>query len=373
MPELQEELQTDGEVSIGPWILRGAMTILHPKSLNGALTNSTVYKAKASCCTTQSDEGTTPIAVKTVDLNEDEKNAAMIKREIGILGKLGSAHPHVLPMLYCAERANDIIILFPLAANGDLAGLLNIGVDCIEELEVRRLTHQIMSALSFVHGKSLIHGDIAPQNLLLTKDSGDDSFLVQLCDFGLSLLVPEGRSSVEWPGVQGSYGYIPLEMKREKPITYAADLFALGVIAFRLLGGHDPFYPPSAVDSLVEFETTCWTPVSNLGRTFVTQLLSVDPVVRGTSSVCSHAWLGCDESFIQLQQQERGSLSPTPVPDIHFKGVIETAMPVETTGGYSGNVKEEQIVRLNSEDSTMSSTDNGTDCKSTETDSFFGA
>jgi serine/threonine protein kinase len=288
------------------------MTILHPSFAK--ITNSIVYKATGSK-TELSDS--VRIAIKCVPLEDGAKFVEMIVQEHEILTKLGSVHNHILPMLQRAEREQEVIILFPFAPDGDLAKLVNIGVDCVEELEVRRLSLQVLSALTYIHGQSIIHGDVAPQNLLLTKVVESNAFLVQVCDFGLSVVVPDGQKAVTVSGVQGTYGYIPQEVKLQKPITYAVDLFALGVIAFRLLGGHDPFYPPSDVEAPIEFDCACWSPVSVVAREYVTQLLAVEPGVRGTSSVDAHPWLQLPEEHL-MSPEPRRPLAPTPVPGIHF-------------------------------------------------------
>lgn len=318
MAELQQQLIEHGEATLGHWTLHGSMTILYDKS--GALAHSTVYKGNAT--NTELQDGQMTIAVKTVSLQQDEASVAMIRQECKILRLVGSEHPLILPMLHWVQSEVEVIILFPLAPNGDLAKLINMGVDCIEETEARRLTLQIMSALSYVHGKSIIHGDVAPQNVLLTKSADDNAFLVQLCDFGLSIEVPDGQEAVTANGVQGSYGYIPVEVIQRRPITYAVDLFALGVLTFRIVGGHDPFFPPSKVQAPLEFDDACWSPVSTAVRAFVTQLLAVEPAIRGTSVIESHPWLVAEEDAL-VPLEPRGSFSPKPLPDVHFKRLLE--------------------------------------------------
>merc|ERR1711862_953554 len=104
------------------------------------------------------------------------------------------------------------MIFFPLAPCGDLSQLVRMSVDCLEETETRNLTLQLMSALSYVHDKSIIHGDVAPRNVLLSKSLEDNTFVVQLCDFGLSIVIRDGETSGDSEGVRGTYGYIPFEV-----------------------------------------------------------------------------------------------------------------------------------------------------------------
>jgi serine/threonine protein kinase len=320
MEELQQQLIAHGEAEIEHWKFHGSMAILYDTS--ASLANSTVYRGSAT--NKETEDGPVSVAVKVVSLKQDEQSIAMIKQECKILRLVGFAHPHILRMLHCWESAVEVVILAPLAPDGDLSKLVHMGVDCIEELEARRLTLQIMSALSYVHGKAIIHGDVAPNNVLLTKSGDDGAFLVQLCDFGLSIVVPAGEEAVASAGVRGTYGYIPVEVIQRKPISYAVDLFALGVLTFRIVGGHDPFYPPSKVHLPLEFDSACWNPVSLAARAFVTQLLAVDSAARGTSAIDGHEWLVAEEAAL-IPPEPRGPMAPTPLSDVHFKRLERTA------------------------------------------------
>merc|ERR1712187_1108070 len=76
-------------------------------------------------------------------------------------------------------------------------------------------------------------------------------------------------------------------------LSYAADIFALGVMAFRYLGGHDPFYPASKVTDELEVDESTWHCVSDAARHFVIQVLSPQPSARGNAALLlkDGAWL----------------------------------------------------------------------------------
>ncbi|CAE7226050.1 unnamed protein product, partial [Symbiodinium microadriaticum] len=67
-----------------------------------------------------------------------------------------------------------------------------------------------------------VHGDVKPQNVLISLGQG--AFLAQLTDFGLSREIPEGEPFVLLEHVQGSYGFVPSEVKHKRQLSFAADL-----------------------------------------------------------------------------------------------------------------------------------------------------
>jgi len=233
------------------------------------------------------------VAAKTVSLHADAESIAMIRNEEKILRGLGDSHPHILPILGFAELPEELTLLTPYAIGGDLSSYLPER-EPVEEAEVRKLTLQLVSALAHLHSYAIMHGDVKPQNIFLTEVDG--AMLVQLSDFGLSMNLPPGQQSVRREGVRGSYGYIPAEVIDHGEVSLAVDLFALGVMLFRYLGGHDPFYPASQVKSDLEFDEYTWGSVSPAAREFVTQLLAPTAAARGTAAnlLDEHSWLARD-------------------------------------------------------------------------------
>jgi serine/threonine protein kinase len=259
----------------------------------------------------------------------------MIRRECVILRDIENSHPHIMPMLSCAELVSESVLLTPFASHGDLSQHVRIGCECLEERDVQRLTSQLMSALAHLHKRRIVHGDIMPKNVFLSEHTG--SFLAQLGDFGLAARLPEGQDVIRLENMQGSHGYLPPQMIRHKELRLAGDLFALGVMTFQLLGAHDPFYPASQVWNKVEFDEVCWEPISDAARQFVIELLAVEPEVRGTANGFTRQWL--DDGNGVHPCATRGSMSPKPAHDVHFHSLAEARSLWEAVkpqlGGYT--------------------------------------
>jgi serine/threonine protein kinase len=95
---------------------------------------------------------------------------------------------------------------------------------------------QVASALDRTHAASIVHRDLKPENLFVTERE-DGSACVKILDFGISKIVNEGATGGPNTTSIGTPAYMAPEQIVGGPVTPAADLHALGLIAFTLLTG----------------------------------------------------------------------------------------------------------------------------------------
>ncbi|MEV6970393.1 serine/threonine-protein kinase [Hamadaea sp. NPDC051192] len=107
--------------------------------------------------------------------------------------------------------------------------------------QTMRIVAQAAEALEAAHRAGVVHRDVKPANLLLTE-VGE----VILVDFGVASSA--GSAELTQPGtVLGTAAYMAPEQATRKPLTGAADVYALGAVAYHCLTGHLPFSGPDAV------------------------------------------------------------------------------------------------------------------------------
>jgi hypothetical protein len=120
---------------------------------------------------------------------------------------------------------------------------------------VRSIVRQVALALEEAHRHGLIHRDVKPENILLTK-RGED-FAVKVVDFGVA-------RQVDTPGgtIVGTAGYVAPEQLRGMPADLRSDIFGLGVVLYELLTGKHPFI--GRTDAETYFNTLSTDPNSHM-------------------------------------------------------------------------------------------------------------
>ena len=187
------------------------------------------------------------VALKTVrsDWREESELLARFKREIQIARKL--THPHICRIFdggkHTGPDGDEVVYLTMELLEGEtLAARLEREGPLTAEL-ASPLLAQMLAGLSALHDAGVIHRDLKPGNVMLTKTAQGEERAV-LMDFGLA------RSSAE-PGpsgaqtatgrILGTPDYMAPEQLVGKPAGPATDLFAFGVVAYELLTGEKPW------------------------------------------------------------------------------------------------------------------------------------
>ena len=107
---------------------------------------------------------------------------------------------------------------------------------------------QIAQALACAHRAGVVHRDLKPGNIMITREGA-----VKLLDFGLARKTPAGGS----PGtvtvrheIAGTPQYMSPEQIRGEPVDHRSDVFAFGAALYRMLAGRDLFDRGSPMDSI---------------------------------------------------------------------------------------------------------------------------
>lgn len=114
---------------------------------------------------------------------------------------------------------------------------------------------QVYAALKHSHMKGIIHRDVKPSNIILTRtESGGD--LVQLVDFGISKSIHEEVSKTQAltkaVDVFGSPRYMSPEQFLGKEVGPESDLYSLGCVLYEMLAGSPPFTDENPVKLVLQ-------------------------------------------------------------------------------------------------------------------------
>ena len=105
--------------------------------------------------------------------------------------------------------------------------------------EVISIAIQVARGIEAAHNKGIIHRDIKPQNIMISKDGK-----VKVTDFGIAKAV---SSNTVHADMMGSVHYTSPEQARNGYVTYRSDIYSLGIVMYEMATGRVPFDGDSTV------------------------------------------------------------------------------------------------------------------------------
>ncbi len=107
----------------------------------------------------------------------------------------------------------------------------------VPEEKVLELGRKIAEGLEYAHSKRVIHKDLKPHNILVTKDGE-----VKITDFGISDCIRSSMSRIANTTSSGTLAYMAPEQVKGEDVGVEVDIYGFGVLLYELLAGHPPFY-----------------------------------------------------------------------------------------------------------------------------------
>lgn len=194
----------------------------------------------------------------------------------------------------------------------DVQGRFSHCQEDIPEIIVHHLFKQMTSAIEYLHAEGIVHGDIKPENILL---SGDGT--VKIADFGQSLKIMQeggvsaaGRHTSKLTRTLGTPAYLAPEIcAGEEYDGFAADVWALGVTLYSFMFCKLPFEGKTAVelyDTIAEKEVEFpeGRALSIELQDLFLRLLHKNPKLRITSEeLVMHPWVKrSDSELLEMEQ-----------------------------------------------------------------------
>jgi serine/threonine protein kinase len=179
------------------------------------------------------------VAVKFLDATAEAPPTFL--RESRLMAAL--AHPNVVTIFDCGEVDGRKYLVMEYVAGTPLRARMRPGV-AWSNADAARIIDTIARALSFIHGRGVLHLDLKPENILCHEDG-----TVKITDFGLAVAKPDASALVEGRPYQGSLDYCAPEQRFGLAADERCDVFSLAVLAYELLTGQLPgrVYAPASL------------------------------------------------------------------------------------------------------------------------------
>ena len=241
------------------------------------------------------------IAVRrsSTELAKDQAYVRRFQEEARTVARL--SHTNLVSGIDVGE-ADGVHYLVMEYADGNTVGSLLRRGGVFDEERALVIAQQMARALDHAHKSGMVHRDVKPENVIVTRDG-----VAKLCDLGLARLDGQGEAGQR----MGTPAYISPEQARgEAAVDARSDLYSLGATLFHMLAGRAPFEAATPAAVLAKHLTEAAPLLNALGadvdpRTdaLLQRLLAKSPAERFASAA---ELLPALDALVRELQQARG-------------------------------------------------------------------
>lgn len=174
------------------------------------------------------------VAVKVINIPPYEKEKVVERFEREVQNTTILSHSNVVNVLDVEEDDNCYYLVMEYIEGPTLKEYLckegKLSAD-----EAVEMTLQILKGIAHAHHHRIIHRDIKPQNILMTKNG-----TLKILDFGIARALSE-TALTETNHVMGSVQYLSPEQAKGQSTDESSDIYSIGIVLYELLTGHPPF------------------------------------------------------------------------------------------------------------------------------------
>jgi serine/threonine-protein kinase len=188
---------------------------------------------------------TAPVAVKLLNpsIASDPALAARFVREGRAAALVND--PGVVGVTDFGTLADGRAFLVMELVGGLTLEELLAGKGALPASEAVRIAIKIAAALSAAHVRGVVHRDLKPSNIFVGAEGQ-----IKIADFGAALLEDRLRGGPEDSVILGTPAYMAPEQAQALPTDDRADVYSLGCILYRMLGGAPPFQGGAIIEVL---------------------------------------------------------------------------------------------------------------------------
>lgn len=180
----------------------------------------------------------TEVALKVLSSeNAGEEERARFRREAQTAARL--QHPNIVATHDFGEVEGRPYFTMMLVEGSTFSAVL--GSDALNLYDKLKLLIQVCEAVAHAHDQGVIHRDLKPGNVLVTKDGR-----ALVTDFGLARRVDSQSHLTVTGAIMGTPAYMAPEQARGDEVDRRADLYSLGAMLYELLAGRPPYLGPAA-------------------------------------------------------------------------------------------------------------------------------
>ncbi|XP_060809710.1 titin [Amyelois transitella] len=219
-----------------------------------------------------------------------QKKRERAQREYDIMKELN--HAKVVELIDAFVADGSFVFVMDFLWGGELFDRI-VEEEHIKESDVVPYVRQICEALQYLHRLKIAHLDLKPENIICLSPN---STQIKIVDFGIARVLEEGHVTRI---MYGTRDYVAPEVLNFEQVTFASDMWSMGVVTYMLLSGVMPFagdtWPARSANitrANYNYDETAFKDISDLAKDFVDHLLILGAEKRMTAAdSLNHRWI----------------------------------------------------------------------------------
>lgn len=248
-----------------------------------------VYKAKCRLLNRY-------VAIKILrpEFTKDEQFVENFKRESQAAAQL--QHPNIVSIYDVGKEGNINYIVMELIDGRPLSEIIEekAPLDYKTAIEI---TKRVASALSLAHRNNIIHRDVKPHNIMITREG-----VAKLADFGIAKAVSTSTVVADSNKIMGSVHYFSPEQAKGASVDARSDIYSLGIVLYEMLTGRVPFDGDNAIQVALMHINNDIDPPSKFVRGIPPTLEKA--VMKATDKLPSNRYKTADQFIEDLENIE---------------------------------------------------------------------
>ncbi|MGB8178855.1 MAG: Stk1 family PASTA domain-containing Ser/Thr kinase [Acidimicrobiales bacterium] len=262
------------------------------------------------------------------ELSEDPLFVERFRREAQAAANL--SHPNIVPVFDWGEDGGTYFIVMELVDGTSLAEMLRGGAT-LTPARSAQIVAQVAAALGYAHRSGVVHRDVKPGNILITRDGQ-----VKVTDFGIAQAVSSEDHLAEAGSVMGTATYFSPEQAEGAAVDGRSDVYSLGVVLYEMLVGRPPFIGDTPVEVSSQHVRSTVPPLSQFSSSVPHDLEAI--VMEALSKSPSNRYQSADELRADLIRFSEGQPVHAAMRDTAFFGEDATRAVAAVAGERTRSV-----------------------------------
>jgi serine/threonine protein kinase len=190
------------------------------------------------------------VALKVMrpQLASDAKAVERFYREARNASKV--SHPNVAQVIEFGPAEDGLLFMAMEYIQGESLSAELTRTPILQPMRVVDIVRQVADGLQAVHDAGITHRDLKPDNIMLRRNRAGGE-IVKVVDFGIAKIDADQAQHVTTTGVViGTPAYMSPEQLRGLTADHRSDVYSLGLVAFKMLTGAQPFAEITGLESI---------------------------------------------------------------------------------------------------------------------------